>query len=159
MRCPFCHGADTKVTDSRLAQEGDAVKRRRQCNHCQGRFTTFETAELLMPRVIKRNGDRESFDLKKLQQGILRALEKRPVSGIIIDSMIQQIVKQLRSTGDNEVLAVQVGNLVMEHLRQIDQVAYIRFASVYRCFQDINEFRHIIDHLESEQDKEVKTKK
>lgn len=147
MRCPFCSHDDTKVIDSRLVAEGGQVRRRRECTQCSERFTTYETAELLMPRVIKGNGNREPFDGEKLRAGILRALEKRPVSVEKVEAAISQIEHDLQATGEREVKSRVVGELVMEQLRELDQVAFVRFASVYRDFQDLNEFRQEIDRL------------
>jgi transcriptional repressor NrdR len=150
MHCPFCAAEDTKVIDSRLVAEGDQVRRRRECLNCAERFTTYETAELVMPRVIKQNGSREPFDEDKLRAGFLRALEKRPVSVENIEAVINHIKHALRATGEREVQSLQVGELVMEALKKLDQVAYVRFASVYRSFQDIAEFRDEIERLEAE---------
>lgn len=147
MQCPFCSEADTKVIDSRLVAEGNQIRRRRECTSCLERFTTFETAELLMPKLIKSNDVREPFNEDKLRAGILRALEKRPVSVEAIETMIGHIKHALRATGEREVPSRLLGKLVMEQLRQIDQVAYVRFASVYRSFQDLDEFRAEIDKL------------
>ena len=150
MHCPFCAADDTKVIDSRLVAEGDQVRRRRECLSCSERFTTYEVAELVMPRVIKQNGNREPFDEEKLRAGFLRALEKRPVSVEDIEAVINHIKHRLRATGEREVQSLQVGELVMEALKELDQVAYVRFASVYRSFQDIAEFRDEIERLEAE---------
>lgn len=149
MHCPFCTEEDTKVIDSRLVSEGDQVRRRRECQSCHERFTTYEAAELLLPRVIKQDGSREPFNEDKMRSGILRALEKRPVSMEQIESSILQIKHFLQATGEREVPAMKVGEKVMEHLQKLDEVAYIRFASVYRRFQDLNEFRKEIERLES----------
>ena len=150
MRCPFCGAADTKVIDSRLVAEGDQVRRRRECTSCSERFTTYEGAELLMPRVIKQNGNREPFDEDKLRSGILRALEKRPVSVEAIEAEIGKIKQALQATGEREIKSMIVGEKVMEALRRLDHVAFVRFASVYRDFQDLNEFRAEIDKLVQE---------
>ena len=150
MHCPFCAADDTKVIDSRLVAEGDQVRRRRECLSCSERFTTYEVAELVMPRVIKQNGNREPFDEDKLRAGFLRALEKRPVSVEDIEAVINQIKHALRATGEREVQSLVVGELVMEYLKKLDQVAYVRFASVYRSFQDLSEFRDEIERLEAE---------
>ncbi len=149
MRCPFCHAPETKVIDSRLANEGDSVRRRRECLTCSERFTTFETAELVMPRIVKSDGSRVPFDDQKLLQGMLKALEKRPVSLEIIEQAVNHIKNNLRATGDREVPASRVGEWVMDELKQLDQVAYVRFASVYRSFQDLDEFRKEIEKLEA----------
>ena len=150
MRCPFCSHGDTKVIDSRLVADGGQVRRRRECVSCAERFTSYETAELLMPRIIKHNGNREPFDEEKLRAGILRALEKRPVSVEKIEAVVSQIEHQLQSTGEREVPSLKVGELVMGQLKLLDQVAYVRFASVYRDFKDLNEFRDEIDRLAEE---------
>ena len=150
MRCPFCSFDDTKVIDSRLVAEGSQVRRRRECLSCAERFTTFESAELLMPRVIKTNGSREPFNEDKLRNGFLRAVQKRPVSIEQVDTLITQIKHQLQSTGEREIDSRVSGELVMEALKQLDHVAYVRFASVYRSFEDLNEFRAEIDKLTRE---------
>jgi transcriptional repressor NrdR len=149
MHCPFCGADDTKVIDSRLVAEGDSVRRRRQCVTCDERFTTFETAELLMPRVVKRDGTREPFDEDKLRRGLTRALEKRPVGIEQIESAIHHIMHNLRSTGERELPSLTVGEAVMNQLRAMDGVAYVRFASVYRDFQDVSEFEKEIKSLTS----------
>lgn len=148
MHCPFCAAVDTKVIDSRLVGDGSQVRRRRQCLDCNERFTTFEVAELVMPRIIKSNEIREPFDEEKLRRGMLKALEKRPVNSDDIEMAINNIKSQLRATGEREVLASMVGNLVMDALRKLDKVAYIRFASVYRSFEDIREFGEEIAKLQ-----------
>lgn len=148
MHCPFCNADDTKVIDSRLVADGHQVRRRRECLVCHERFTTFEMAELVMPRVIKNNGVREPFNEDKLRNGIQRALEKRPVSTELIEQSINRIKSNLRATGEREIMTKIIGNLVMEELKQLDKVAYIRFASVYRSFEDIREFGEEIARLE-----------
>jgi len=150
MHCPFCQAEDTRVIDSRLVAEGDQVRRRRECLDCSERYTTYETAELVLPRIIKQNGNREPFDEAKMRAGFQRALEKRPVSVEDIEAVINHIKHALRATGEREVASIQVGELVMESLKQLDQVAYVRFASVYRSFEDIAEFRDEIERLEAE---------
>ncbi|KXS52634.1 MAG: NrdR family transcriptional regulator [Marinobacter sp. T13-3] len=147
MHCPFCGEVDTKVIDSRLVAEGDQVRRRRECLTCHERFTTFETAELVMPRVVKQDGTRQPFDEDKLRAGLMKALEKRPVSIEQIDAALNRIRYRLRATGEREVKSMRLGEEVMTELRQLDQVAYVRFASVYRSFQDINEFKEEIERL------------
>ena len=147
MRCPFCGTQDTKVIDSRLVADGASVRRRRECNHCKERFTTFETAELIMPRVIKTDGSREPFNEDKLRNGLLRALEKRPVSLELMEQAINKIKSSIRATGEREISSNFIGSLVMENLKQIDKVAYVRFASVYRSFEDIREFGEEIARL------------
>ncbi|NCB59229.1 MAG: transcriptional regulator NrdR [Gammaproteobacteria bacterium] len=148
MHCPFCNADDTKVIDSRLVADGHQVRRRRECLVCHERFTTFEMAELVMPRVIKSNGIREPFNEDKLRNGIQRALEKRPVSTELIEQSINRIKSNLRATGEREIMSKIIGNLVMEELKLLDKVAYIRFASVYRSFEDIREFGEEIARLE-----------
>lgn len=150
MQCPFCGADDTKVIDSRLVADGDQVRRRRECIRCTERFTTYETAELLMPRVIKSDDRRVPFDEQKLRAGIQRSLEKRPVSVEQIEAAIGQIKHALRATGEREVSSRLIGEAVMEQLRMLDQVAFVRFASVYRSFQDLDEFRAEIDKLAAE---------
>lgn len=149
MHCPFCRADDTKVIDSRLVGGGNQVRRRRECSDCRERFTTFEMPELLMPAVIKRDGARIPFDLDKMRQGMMRALEKRPVSVEVIDDAMNSILRRLRETGEREVSSSFIGEQVMEELRTLDQVAYVRYASVYRSFQDVNEFREEVLRLES----------
>ncbi len=156
MRCPFCGDDDTKVIDSRLANEGDSVRRRRQCLSCSERFTTFETAELAFPRVVKQDGSRETFDEGKLRAGMMRALEKRPVDIETVEAAISRIKSQLRAGGEREIDSRQVGERVMEVLADLDQVAYIRFASVYRSFEDVSAFREVIDRLENEPSSQLK---
>ncbi|KOO07702.1 transcriptional regulator NrdR [Vibrio hepatarius] len=148
MHCPFCSENDTKVIDSRLVADGHQVRRRRQCLACSERFTTFESAELVMPKVIKSNGNREPFNEDKMVGGLQRALEKRPVSADAVELAISMIKSQLRATGEREVPSEMIGNLVMDQLKELDKVAYIRFASVYRSFEDIREFGEEIAKLE-----------
>lgn len=150
MHCPFCAADDTKVIDSRLVSGGDQVRRRRECLTCKERYTTYEVAELVMPRIIKQNGNREPFDEEKMRAGFLRALEKRPVSVEDIEAVINKIKHTLRATGEREVKSLVLGELVMSNLKSLDQVAYVRFASVYRSFQDLSEFRDEIERLEAE---------
>lgn len=148
MHCPFCSAVDTKVIDSRLVGEGSQVRRRRQCMLCHERFTTFEVAELVMPRVVKSDEVREPFDEEKLSRGMLKALEKRPVSADDVEQAIISIKSQLRATGEREVPSKLIGNLVMDELKKLDKVAYIRFASVYRSFEDVREFGEEIAKLQ-----------
>ena len=156
MRCPFCGDMETKVIDSRLANDGDMVRRRRECLSCAERFTTYESAELVMPRVVKRDGSRVPFNEDNMRSGMLKALEKRPVDTENVESAIQRIKRRLRSTGDREVTSEFVGNLIMDELRKLDDVAYVRFASVYRSFQDVQAFREEIDRLEQQPSEEEK---
>jgi len=147
MHCPFCSTAETKVIDSRLVADGAQVRRRRQCLQCTERFTTFETAELIMPSIIKRDGTREPFNLENLRSGMLKALEKRPVSIDKVEEAIVHIIQTIRRKGEREIESQWIGQLVMEQLYQLDHVAYIRFASVYKRFKDVNEFRDTIDQM------------
>jgi transcriptional repressor NrdR len=148
MRCPFCGAHDTRVLDSRLANDGDQVRRRRECAGCKERFTTFEVAELTLPRVVKRGGSREPFDEKKLRSGMLKALEKRPVDSDAIEAAVDRIKKELTTFGDREIAAQELGEKVMRELSGLDHVAFVRFASVYRSFQDVSEFTEIIAGLQ-----------
>ena len=148
MHCPFCGHQETKVIDSRLAAEGRQVRRRRQCELCRERYTTFETAELVLPGLIKRDQRRQPFDEAKLRGSLTRALEKRPVSVEDIEEAVGRIIHKLRSIGEREVPSQTLGELVMEELRKIDEVAYVRYASVYRSFQDVTEFQDEIRRLQ-----------
>jgi transcriptional repressor NrdR len=150
MRCPFCGAQDTKVIDSRLAGEGDQIRRRRECAVCKERFTTYETAELNLPWVVKQDGSRVHFDDHKLRAGMARALEKRPVSAEQQDAAINHITRKLMAGGEREVASLAIGELVMDELKRLDQVAYVRFASVYRKFEDVNAFREEIERLEKQ---------
>jgi transcriptional repressor NrdR len=147
MHCPFCTHEETKVIDSRLAAEGQQVRRRRECLQCGERFTTFESAELVMPRIVKSDATREPFDEAKLRSGMLKALEKRPVPSDAVDAAVNHVCHRLRTLGEREVPARLVGELVMDELHRLDEVAYVRFASVYRSFQDVDAFREEIDRL------------
>jgi len=148
MRCPYCGAQDTKVMDSRLSGDGDQVRRRRRCGACGERFTTYEAAELNLPRVIKRDGTRVPFDERKLRTGLMRAAEKRPISTEQVEAAISRIQRQLLGTAEGEISAREIGELVMDELRGLDQVAYVRFASVYRKFEDVAAFREEIERLE-----------
>jgi len=150
MRCPFCGANDTKVIDSRLANEGEQVRRRRECLKCSERFTTYETAELSMPRIIKSDESREPFIEQKLRDGVIRSLEKRPVETERVETAIAHIKRKLLAAGERELPSRHVGELVMHELRKLDHVAYIRFASVYLSFEDIGSFKEVIGHLENE---------
>ncbi|WED43676.1 transcriptional regulator NrdR [Legionella cardiaca] len=150
MHCPFCHAEETKVVDSRLVAEGAQVRRRRQCLLCHERFTTFETAELIMPSIIKRDGRREPFNIKNLRAGMLRALEKRPVSVDALEEAIVTIMQEIRRRGEREIDSREVGELVMKQLYRLDHVAYVRFASVYKRFKDVSDFRQAIDEIKDE---------
>ena len=149
MHCPFCNHTDTKVIDSRLAGEGRQVRRRRQCVACSERFTTFETPELVLPAVTKRDARREPFDENKLREGMLAALRKRPVAAEDIEAAIERILHRLQTLGEREVESSFIGDLVIEELHALDEVAYVRFASIYRSFQDITEFQDEIDRLKT----------
>lgn len=148
MRCPFCSAHDTRVIDTRLADDGDQVKRRRECVACKERFTTFEVVELTLPRIIKRTGVRETFDEAKLRSGMQRALEKRPVTVDAVEAAISRIKKALVAKGEREIPAHELGELVMKELSVLDRVAFVRFASVYRSFQDVSEFTDMIAKLQ-----------
>jgi len=150
MFCPFCNAPDTKVIDSRLVNEGSAVRRRRECVQCNERFTTFETVELSLPLVVKRDGRREAFSTEKLRSGMLHALQKRPVSQEQVDTSLNHIIQRARASGDREISGRQLGEWVMEALRTLDAIAYVRFASVYRSFDDIEAFRAALDTLTQE---------
>ncbi len=147
MRCPFCSALDTKVIDSRLHAEGGQVRRRRICPSCGQRFSTYESAELVMPRVVKSNGNRENFDEEKLRSGFTRSLEKRPIGAAQIDACIQRIKRVIQNESDKEVETRRIGDHVMFELKALDQVAYVRFASVYRSFSDVTEFIGEIEKL------------
>ena len=153
MYCPFCNADDTKVMDSRLFADGGQVRRRRECVECSERFTTYEMAELVMPRVIKTDGSREVFDEQKLRAGLQRALEKRPVSIDQIETALTQIKHFLQVTGEREVPSRMIGEEVMAKLRELDEVAYVRFASVYRSFQDLSEFQDELNRLTAQKPK------
>jgi transcriptional repressor NrdR len=147
MRCPFCAAHDTRVIDSRLNNEGDQVRRRRECVACKERFTTYEVAEISLPPLVKRNGVREAFNEGKLRAGMLRALEKRPVSSEDVEAAVTRIKQALIAKGEREVQAQELGELVMKELSALDHVAFVRFASVYRSFQDVSEFTDMINNL------------
>ena len=147
MYCPYCHAIDTKLIDSRLVAEGAQVRRRRECIECHERFTTFETAELLMPLIVKRDGRREMFRLDNLRAGMLRALEKRPVSTDELEVALAAIMQKIRDIGEREIDSRQIGEWVMEQLFRLDHIAYVRFASVYKRFEDVSEFQRAIDQM------------
>ena len=150
MYCPFCHAEETKVVDSRLVADGAQVRRRRECLLCHERFTTFETAELIMPLIIKRDGRREPFNIDNLRSGMLRALEKRPVSVDSLEEAIISITQEIRRRGEREVDSQLIGELVMNELFRLDHVAYVRFASVYKRFKDVSDFRQTIDQMKND---------
>jgi len=148
MHCPFCQASDTRVVDSRLRGEGFQIRRRRECGECGARFNTHELAELKLPNVVKSDGVREAFDPDKLRAGMLRALQKRPVSTEEVEEAISRIMRALRSLDSSEIQSRKVGEHVMRELRELDQVAYVRFASVYHQFEDVRAFREEIERLE-----------
>ena len=148
MHCPFCQHEDTRVIDSRLAEDGATVRRRRECPQCGERFNTFETAELKLPTIVKSGERRESFDERKLRVSFERALQKRPVTSEAVDRAVRTIINDLRRSGEREVPSREIGELVMRELKNLDQVAYVRFASVYRSFEDVQAFREEIERLE-----------
>lgn len=147
MKCPFCKADDTQVIDSRVNDEGDSIRRRRRCNQCDKRFTTYETADLRLPQVVKGNGNREEFSDSKLRNGFMLALRKRPVSAELVEEALHHIQGKLLVLGEREIPSRQVGELVMAELRKLDKVAYIRFASIYRSFQDADDFRDVLKDL------------
>ena len=148
MYCPFCNCTDTKVIDSRLAGEGHQVRRRRECVECGERFTTFEPPELVMPRVVKRDDRREPFDHDKLRNSIISALQKRPVASEEIEKLLERVAHKLQTVGEREVQSGFIGDIVIEELRDLDEIGYVRFASVYRSFQDVTEFQDEIRRLQ-----------
>ena len=149
MKCPFCSSEDTQVIDSRVSEAGDSIRRRRKCTACQKRFTTYETVELRLPQVVKTNGNRADFDTNRLRVGFARALHKRPVPTEFVDAAIDRIVQRVLSLGEREIASRQLGEMVMEELYRLDKVAYIRFASVYRSFQDVSDFRDALKEVEA----------
>ena len=144
MRCPFCSHTETQVVETRESDEGDVVRRRRRCQGCEKRFTTYERAEIALPTVVKKDGTRAEFDLSKIQSSMALALRKRPVSVEQIDAALERIQEKLLNSGAREVPSTRLGELVMRELKRIDKVAYVRFASVYRSFEDVDEFRQLI---------------
>jgi transcriptional repressor NrdR len=150
MHCPFCQHEDTRVIDSRVAEDGATIRRRRECEQCGERFNTFETVEIKLPAIVKSDGRREAYDDRKLRVGIERALQKRPVASDAVDNVVREIVRQLRAINEREVPSRQLGEWVMTELKRLDQVAYVRFASVYRRFEDVQAFREEIEKLEKD---------
>lgn len=148
MKCPFCGDADTQVIETRLSEDGATIRRRRRCQACEKRFTTFETADIRLPQVVKSNGIREEFSEAKLREGFRRALHKRPVSTELVDESVAKIRQKLLALGEREIPSRELGEMVMHALRKLDKVAYIRFASVYRSFQDVDDFRDAIRDLD-----------
>jgi transcriptional repressor NrdR len=144
MKCPFCSAPDTQVVDSRVSEEGDRIRRRRRCMTCDKRFTTYETIELRMPQVVKANGNRQEYDEARLRTGFARALHKRPVPTEYVDAAIERITQKVLSLGEREIASRRIGEMVMRELYKMDKVAYIRFASVYKDFQDASDFRDVL---------------
>ena len=150
MKCPFCQHEDTQVIDTRVSDEGDSIRRRRRCVGCDQRFTTYERIELNMPVVVKKNGNRTEFDPRKLRASMMLALRKRPVSAEAVDHAIQHIATKLLTSSKREIASSHVGEMVMRELQQLDKIAYIRFASVYRSFEDVSEFHDVIEEVAQE---------
>ncbi|HEX9179697.1 MAG TPA: transcriptional regulator NrdR [Burkholderiales bacterium] len=157
MKCPFCGAADTSVVDSRVSESGESIRRRRRCLACEKRFTTYETVELRMPQIVKSDGRRAEFDREKLRTGFQRALHKRPVSTELVDQAIERIVQKLLALGERELPSRRVGEMVMAELKKLDDVAYVRFASVYRSFQDVEDFREAIQEVEQSRRRKKKS--
>ncbi len=149
MKCPFCGSSETQVMDSRVSEPGDSIRRRRRCLDCQKRFTTYETVELRLPQVVKTNGNRSDFDVSRIRVGFQRALHKRPVPTEYVDAAIDRIRQQVLSLGEREIPSRQIGEMVMAELHKLDKVGYIRFASVYRSFQDVSDFRDALREVEA----------
>jgi transcriptional repressor NrdR len=148
MKCPFCKSSDTQVIDSRVSDDGDSIRRRRRCTSCNKRFTTYETIELRMPQVVKQDGSRTEFDLEKLRTGFMRALHKRPVPTQLVDDALATITQDVLALGERELPSRRLGEMVMRELKRLDQVAYIRFASVYRSFQGVDDFQDAIKEVQ-----------
>jgi transcriptional repressor NrdR len=148
MKCPFCGALDTQVVDSRVSEGGESIRRRRRCPLCEKRFTTYETIELRMPQIVKSDGRRAEFDREKLRTGFMRALHKRAVPTELVDQAIERIVQKLLALGEKEVASRRIGEMVIQELKKLDDVAYVRFASVYRSFQDVEDFREAIQEVE-----------
>jgi len=147
MKCPFCGNADTQVVETRVAEDGDFIRRRRQCSHCEKRFTTYERPEVSFPAVVKKDGRRIDYDRSKLLASMNLALRKRPVSTEQIDAAVERIEEKLLNLGQREVPSARIGELVMRELKKLDKVGYVRFASVYRSFEDIDEFKTVVDEI------------
>jgi transcriptional repressor NrdR len=147
MRCPYCSGEDTQVVETRESEDGDVVRRRRRCSHCEKRFTTYERIDLALPAVVKKDGSRVEFDPAKLRASMLLALRKRPVSVEQVDAALERIRDKLLASGERELPSARLGEWVMRELKRIDKVAYVRFASVYRSFEDVDEFRKLISDI------------
>ncbi|MGH1542694.1 MAG: transcriptional regulator NrdR [Arenicella sp.] len=150
MHCPFCQHTETRVIDSRISDDGDLIRRRRSCEGCGERFTTIEQANLKLPQIVKRNGNREPYNEQKILRGLERAVEKRPVNSKDIENVMHRIKRHLLTSGEREIPAADLGELMMDELRKLDQVAYVRFASVYRSFQDVDAFNEEIKRLQAE---------
>ena len=150
MHCPFCQNEDTRVIDSRVSEDGATIRSRRECERCSERFNTFETVEIKLPAIVKSDGRREAFDERKLRTGVERALQKRPVASDAVDSVVREIVKQLRAVNEREVFSRLIGEWVMDELKRLDQVAYVRFASVYRNFREAKDFEEFVGKLSSD---------
>ena len=150
MKCPFCGSTDTQVIDSRVSEPGGAIRRRRRCTGCQKRFTTYETVELRLPQVVKTNGIRADFDITKVRNGFQRALHKRPVPTEFVDQAVDRVVARVLALGEREIASRRIGEMVMQELYALDKVAYIRFASVYRSFQDVSDFRDALREVEAQ---------
>ena len=149
MKCPFCQSDETQVIDSRDSDDGDSIRRRRKCVACNKRFTTYETVELRMPQVVKQDGSRAEFDLEKLRTGFMRALHKRPVPTQLVDEAIAMITQDVLALGVREIDSRRIGEMVMRELHKLDEVAYIRFASVYRSFEGVDDFRDVIKEVQT----------
>ncbi|MEO6353470.1 MAG: transcriptional regulator NrdR [Burkholderiaceae bacterium] len=147
MKCPFCHNEDTQVIDTRASEEGDSIRRRRRCAKCEKRFTTYERIELTMPVIVKKNGSRVEFAAGKLRASLMLALRKRPVSAEAVDATISRIQEKILSLGEREISSQRIGECIMEELKRLDKIAYIRFASVYRSFEDVAEFQNVIAEI------------
>jgi len=148
MHCPFCQHQDTQVLDTRVSEEGNSIRRRRRCPHCDKRFTTYERVELALPTIVKKNASRAEYDRQKLHDSFMLALRKRPVSAATVDDAIVRIEERLLSSGEREVPSGRLGELVMRELRKMDKIAYVRFASVYRSFEDIDEFTDVLREVQ-----------
>jgi len=160
LRCPFCQNMDDRVIDSRLSKDGDTIRRRRECSHCLRRFTTYERVEETLPLVIKKDGRRETFDRGKILAGLQRACEKRPISVTVLEKLIERIEQRLQDAGEREIQSREIGEQIMQELQNLDEVAYVRFASVYRSFKDVNEFMNEVKELlEKGQKKQDETRK
>lgn len=155
MRCPFCSGTDSKVIDSRVSRDDNVIRRRRECESCERRFTTYERIEEILPLVVKKDGRREPYDRKKILVGVQKACEKRPVSVETIDRLVEKVEKRIQETGDREIPSTHIGETIMSELHDLDQVAYVRFASVYRSFKDLNEFMTELKELLDEEKKKT----